>query len=214
LSSTTSVPEFPNATARLRIARTGPGLPDRERILTIWLCGTRFRIRDESGAHVSSILDDVPGTRGLGTPLRTVEAMMDLWSEASKRPTRPNRVTELWGDLASDEGYVKHGDADPWPKSADELAPLAVMILAPPVDDRLHVAGGERLLDRTGTRSEGRVEGQDEDGVFETEVTRIVAPPYLLREFVRDLRDPSRTYLRELLSLEEGAVTDADLIPA
>lgn len=199
--------DYPNVRARLRISREGPGLPDRERVLTIWLRGTRFRVRDESGSHLAEILDDLPGARGLGTPPRSLEGMMDIWSAGqAKKPS--GGPTELLGDLASGEGFVKRGQEAAWPKPAGDLAPLAELILAPESNDLLDMVGQEDRLGRAATIYAGRLG----DGAAAIDVTRVIARPYLLREEAHDGRNPAHLYVRVIESIDEGIVTGSDLV--
>src|SRR5215470_9336415 len=100
--------QYSNVRARLRLTLLHPSLPVRRSDMTIWLKGTRFRVHDEAGRHVAAILDDVTTPRGLGAPVRSLEEAMDIWSLS--QDGRPAAATELFGDRATGEGWVRRGD--------------------------------------------------------------------------------------------------------
>ena len=53
-----------------------------------------------------------------------------------------------------------------------------------------------------------------EDGEHhDNEVTRVIAPPYLVLEDIRSAANAGMSYVREIVALDEGTVTDADLTP-
>ncbi len=206
-----SPPPFPNAKARLRVAAQSPATPPREHFLTIWTSGARFRVRDESGRHVSAILADVEAARGLGATPRTLEETMDRWTPLSRLPAGN---TDLFGDLATAQGLVVRTGQEPWPAAADRLAAAARQILAG--ESTLSGPGTLRecvRLGRPATEIRGYVEGSDQGAPYRNEVTRVVSPPYLLYSDVRDARAAGHYFTREILSLEEGAVSDSDLAP-
>src|SRR5512132_284876 len=101
----TKPPRYPNVKVTLRLSRKGPGLPARESDMDVWLKGTRFRVRDRSGRDVGSIVRDVTHPRGLGDPPASMEEIMDIRSR-SLRADDPGAATELYGDLATREGWV------------------------------------------------------------------------------------------------------------
>jgi len=204
-------PPFPNAKARLRVAARWPATPPREHFLTIWTRDLQFRVRDESGRHVSAILADVEAQRGLGAPPRTMEDFMD----AQSRPARPRGSgTDLFGDLASSAGLVVRAGQAPWAMAAERLAPAARQILAgdgapgEPASRRPCVR-----LGRPATEIRSTAAGVDNGAPYRNAVTRVVSPPYLLFSHVHDARDPGHYYTREIVSLEEGTVSDPDLAP-
>jgi hypothetical protein len=199
---------YPNVKVRLRVARTGPALPPREHRLLIWLKGSRFRIRDESGRHISDILNDLPGENGLGTTPRSLEAMMDAWSISQRPAANARDATELYGDLETGDGVVKRGNQKPWSKEASELAPIAEQILADETGANLEVVHEVTKLGKTATELHGFLEGTAEGSPFKTEITQIVAAPYLLLSEASDASGSAHSLTREIESLEEGVVTD------
>jgi hypothetical protein len=205
--------DYPNVKARLRLTRTGPALPPRESYLDIWLKGARFRVRDGAGRDVGAILGDLAAPRGLGAAPRSLEAIMDVWSQSAEAGVAAAGATELYGDLATGEGWVRrHGQAA-WPIAAETLAPAAEQILAGEPDARLERRGPVTRLGRPGVEYQGVLEGEEQGIPYRSAVTRVVAPPYLLFSDVRDAANPDHAYTREVVALEEGAVADADLMP-
>jgi hypothetical protein len=190
-----------------------PALPPREHYMDIWMKGTRFRVRDESGRHVAEILGDLSAPRGLGAPARSIEEMMDIWSQAQDGEAAARGVTELYGDLATGEGWVLRGEQAAWPIPADDLAPVAEQILAGELDEQLQPRGQATRLGRPSTEYHGILEGQDEGIPYRSEVTRVVSPPYLLLSEVRNPQNADHSYTREVVSLVEGATADPDLTP-
>src|SRR5258707_11330290 len=130
--------QYPNVRAGLQLPLLPPTLPARRSVLEIWLKGTRFRVRDEAGRHVAAILDDVAAPRGLGAPVRSLEEAMDIWSQS---PDGRSSATELYGDRASSEAWVRRGDQPPWPMPADTLAAVPEQILAGEPQARLAAQG-------------------------------------------------------------------------
>lgn len=203
--------EYPNVKARLRLARLSPALPPRESYMEIWLKGSRFRVRDESGRHVSEILGDLSANRGLGVPARSIEEIMDVWSRSHDVSAAARGVSELYGDLATGEGRVVRGGQPAWPIEADELAAAAEQILAKGLDQRLKPQAQVTRLGRPATEYQGFFEGEEEGIPYKSEVTLVVSPPFLLLSDVRDARNAGHSYTREVVSLEEGAASDQDL---
>jgi hypothetical protein len=201
-------PGFPNVHARLRVQQRQPGIPDRELELEIWLAGTRFRVRDAGGRAAYEIVGDVTAPRGLGMPVREVEDMMDRASAAYAGP-----ATELYGDLATGEGWVYPPAGERWPKPARELAPAAAQILAGDQATGLEIVGPEPRLGRHATAYRGQV-AVSADGVpRHNEVRRVIAAPYLLYEAAHDAEADEVSYRRELVALDEGGASDTDLTP-
>jgi hypothetical protein len=206
--------EYPNVKARLRLSRMSPALPPRESYMDIWMKGTRFRVRDESGRHVAEILGDLSANRGLGVPAHSIEEIMDIWSQSQDMGAATRGVTELYGDLATGEGWVLRGEQAAWPIRADELAPAAEQILAGGHDKQLEPRGQVTRLDRPSTEYHGFLEGEDQAIPYKSEVTRVVSPPYLLLSKAHNAQNANHSYTREVVSLEEGAVADSDLTPS
>jgi hypothetical protein len=198
--------EYPNAKVRLRVARLGPALPAREGYMDIWLKGTRFRVRDETGRDMDTILEDLSASNGLGMAPRSLEEIMDIWSPLD------DRATELYGDVASGEGSVRQEGQPAWPMAAEKLAPVAEQILTGGFTAQLEPRGQFIRLGRVCTEYQGVLEGSDQD-TYKSIVLRIESPPYLLLSSVHDANDADHYYTREVVSLEEGVTTDADLEP-
>ena len=205
--------DYPNVRARLRLSRMGPGLPPRDSYMDIWLKGTRFRVRDEAGRHVAAILEDLSASRGLGAAPRSMEEIMDIWSQAPDMSAAAPAATELYGDLATGQGWVRRGGQAAWPMAAEKLAPAAEQILAGGLDQRLERLGEVTRLGRPGTEYHGFLEGEEQGHAYTSAVTRVVSPPYLVFSHVHDARNPGHYYTCEIVALEEGAATDPDLTP-
>lgn len=195
-------PWFVNVHARLRVEQRQPGIPDRARVLQIWLAGSRFRVRDPAGRAVHEIVGDVTAPRGLGLPVRELEDIGD------------GPPSELGGDLATGEGWVQGPFGDRWSQPAAELAPAALQIFAGDKAAGLTAAGIEVRHGRRGLVYRGTVGVRADDRVRYNRIHRVIAPPYLLFETAHDTEVEALSYQRELIALEDGAVTDADLAPA
>jgi hypothetical protein len=203
---------YPNVHVVLRLAQRSPSTPPRDEQLEIWLSGSRFRVRDPRGRRNAEIQADATAARGLGAPARTLEDMMDRYSEASTpRPARP--PTELYGDLATGDGWVFPSDGRPWQTSADKLAPAADQILARDKAAGLAEVGPATRLGRTGVEYRGTVRGTEAGDTFDNLVVRVIAPPYILVDDARNAGTQSSSYVREIVALDEGSVTDADVTP-
>jgi hypothetical protein len=209
--ATVSASPFPNVHARLHLTVAQPGAATLEVDTDIWLFGERFHVRDSRGRAPSQILGELTYPRGTGTPLRTMEELMDRASEVQRAP---HGVTELYGDLATDRGLVLQPLRDPSAQSASSLAPAATQLLA---DGRLAglTAGAETShLGRKAVAYRGVLEGQEEGRPYRTERHRLVAAPYVLLDEARDAASPQSLFLvREVTLLEEGGVTEADVTP-
>ena len=201
-------PGFPNVHARLRVEQRQPGIPDRALELEIWLAGTRFRVRDAAGRAAYEIVGDVTSPRGLGLPVRELEEMMDRASSTYDGP-----ATDLVGDLATGEGWVYPPVGERWPKPAHELAPAAAQILANGKPTMLPIVGTEMRLGRRATTYRGRVAVTEDGMQLHNEVRRVIASPYLLYEVAHDTLVDAVSYVRDVVALDEGGVTDADLTP-
>jgi hypothetical protein len=190
-----------------------PLLPKRESYVDIWMKGSRFRVRDESGRHFAEIIGDLSESSGLGVPARTMEEFMDVWSQSLDEGATNRGVTEFYGDLSSGKGWVYGEGQAPWPIEAAELAPAAEQILALGLDDQLEPRDQVTRLGRPSTEYHGFLKEEDQGIPYQSEVTRVVSPPYLLFSHVRDAQNADRYYTREVVSLEEGAATDTELTP-
>jgi hypothetical protein len=201
---------FPNARIRLKLHFHAPALPERTIEQTIWLSGTRFHVRDDAGRDLHEILGDVTYPRGLGLPATTMEEIMDR-KDAARR--EPKGATDVFGDLASDAGWIAPAGGTPWAKSAGELAPIARQVLSGDRTPELTRAVEVTRLGRTATQYDDVIEVQEHGRALRTEVVRVMAPPYLLLDDRRDAETASYYYVREVLALDEGVVTDADVTP-
>ncbi len=210
MKSPNALLEYPNARARLRLAKKGPGLPEREIFMTIWTKGTRFHVRDESGQNLSDILADISAPRSLGAGPGSLEGMMDQYSQ-SLHPSK--RATELYGDLGAPEGVIHRTGEEPWSAEVGKLAPVAAQFLAGEFRAPLEQPVTCLRLGRTCTHYHGYIEGIELGVPYKNEVTRIVSPPYLMFSCVRDVTNSNYYYIREIVSLQEGTVSNADLIP-
>jgi hypothetical protein len=203
--------ELPNARIRLRLHFSAPSVGERDIEQTIWLRGSKFHVRDEAGRDVFEILGDVTWPRGLGLPATTIEEMMDR-RDAARR--KPSGVTEIYGDLASDTGFVIPAVGKAYAREARELAPIARQVLAGDRTAGLTRSGEVSRLARSATEYKGDVEVEENGAKRRNTVVRVVAPPYLLLDDVRNAElTATHYYVREIVALDEGVVTDADLAP-
>lgn len=187
---------YPNARLRVRRVRTVPGAPVLQTELVIWLSGSRFRVADAAGRPYRDIVADAVAPRGFGPPPRTMEDFMDAFDASTD--DSDFGPTELWGDVTTGEGVVRQPRGEPWQVDASRLAPVAEQVLA---DDGRE---GEVSFVHAG----------EEDGLtYRTEVRMMVRPPFVVRREVRDAANPGLSAITEVVELEEGAVTDADLTP-
>jgi hypothetical protein len=208
--SIVSTPTYPNVHVRLRLSQQAPALPQRTDEVELWLDGTRFHVRDLSGRSPSMILGELSAPRGLGVPARTMEEIMDRKSAARRTPAGP---TDLYGDLASGDGWVYPPRGERWAMPASELAPAAEQILAAGRDAGLTRTGATTHLGKDAATYHGVVDADEDGTTFHGDVTRLLAPPYLLSERVHDAGNAAHYFAREVLALDEGSVTDADLTP-
>ncbi len=207
-----SQPGYPNVHVRLRIAQRAPSIPPRDSQLEIWLSGTRFHVRDVTGQMVQDIIGDVTAPRQLGVPARTIEDMMDRHSEA-QHPVAHPPPTELFGDLATGEAWVFPSIGERRQLRASKLAPAAEQILARDKASGLQRGATSMRLGRTSTEYRGTVAVTEDGEHYQNDVTRVIAPPYLLFEDTRSAGNSGMSYVREIIALDEGTVTDADLTP-
>lgn len=203
---------YPNVHVVLRLAQRSPATPPRDEELEIWLSGTRFRVRDPHGRRSAEILADATAPRGLGAPAVTLEDMMDRRRAASSaRPA--DAPTELFGDTATDDGWVVPAHGRPWHTSARKLAPAAEQILAGDKATGLAAVGPITRLGRAATEYRGVVTGRDGATAFDNAVIRVIAPPFVLLDDARNAGTGSSSYVREIVTLDEGRVTAADVAP-
>jgi len=203
-------PRFPNVHARLRLTQQQPAAPRRDLEVEIWLKGSRFRVRDVAGRRFEEIEADIIAPRGLGEPARSMEDLMDR-SAAARRPAR--QPTELYGDTAAGDGWIYRANAERRAQATTELVAVAEQLLALGKDTGLRKAGDITLLGRAATEYRGTVAVTEDDTEYRSAVYRVIAPPYLLLEELHDTTVPSLSYRREVLSLQEGEVSDADVTP-
>jgi hypothetical protein len=161
---------------------------------------------------IQDLLGDVTAPRQLGVPARTIEDMMDRHS-AAQHPDLDPQPTELFGDLSSGDGWVYPSHGERRQLRATRLAPVAEQILARDKANGLAPGGGATRLGRAATEYRGIVTVAEDGEPYRNEVTRVIAPPYLLFEAVHDAANPGMSYVREIVALDEGTVTDADLTP-
>lgn len=204
---------YPNVHARLHLTQHTPDHPPRECDVEIWLKDTRFRVRDRSGRRLDEILGDATAPRQLGLLPRTMEDLMDRDADARARASQPPAPTELYGDLATDDGWVYPPRRPPAEIRAAKLAPAAEQILARNKMTGLQIGAAAVRLGRTATEYHGFVRVTDDGEQYENEVTRVIAPPYLLLETTRSASNAALSYVREIVALDEGTVTDADVTP-
>jgi hypothetical protein len=207
---TVTSPAFPNVHAHLRLTQEQPAAPPRIVELEIWLRGSRFRVRDLAGRRFEEIDADLKAPRGLGVPARSMEDFMDR-SSAARRPPRP--PTELYGDLATGDGWIFRAGTAPRSEPAAELAHVAEQILAHGKDAGLRKIGDVTVLGRAAAEYRGTASVTEDGTPYHNEVYRVIAAPYLLVEKLHDSQVPGLSYQRELISLDEGSVGDADLAP-
>lgn len=205
--------QYPNAKARLRLARKAPGLPVRENYMDIWTKRSRFRVIDESGRPPSEILKDVSARDDLGTP-HSIEEMMDIWSQSQRAGSPKLAPTTLYGDVATNEGWVHRGDQEPWTTAARDLAPAAEQILDRRFTSQLERRRDVTFLGRRGVEYQGVLKGDKEGVSYSRDIIRIVSAPFVLLNTVRDAKNPSHYYTTEVVSIEENVVTDDDVTPS
>jgi hypothetical protein len=172
-----------NARAAILITRELPGTAAIKAPVTIWWLGSRFHARDESGLPVDDLLALANSPRGFGREPRTKEEFMD-----TRRGTVIRRGRKLETDIKL-------------------LLPLAELVLSGDVAS-LKPTGRAQLLKREATEYTTYLPG--ENGGRST-VRRLVSGPYtLLREVTNEHRRGALLRV-EVLSLDEGAVSDTDV---
>lgn len=175
----------------------------------IWLRGTSFRVRDQSGRPYADIVGDVTSERGFGTTPRTMEGFMDAWS-----PTRlSDDATELYGDVQSGEAVVHEAGREPWATDAGVIGPVAEQLLTDGREATMEPVGEATHLDRPCREYRFAIEGE-EDGIgYRSDVRWLVSGPFVLLRDVRDSRHRGLFAVTEVVELEEGSVAEADLRP-
>jgi len=203
--------EKPNVHVRLLSSMMAPGLPKREGYIDIWMKGTKFRVRDETGRYAAEILGDIASKRGLGQAPHTIEEIMDIWSHVLDETDRG--VTELIGDIATNRGLIhEHGQA-PWTIEAEAITSAAKQIFTDGLEKQLELVKTMTRFGRTCTEYHGFVEGEDDGVIYNSEITRIISPPFVFLNEVHDAEDSNYYYIREFVDFEEGKVTNADVEP-
>lgn len=202
-----------NVHARLRLTKRGIGVPEQQDELEIWIKGTRFRIRDAHGRGVADLTADLDEPRGLGAPARTMEEMMDRQSMADRRAGASPTPSEMYGDRATDAGRAYPAHGAPRAIAARRLAPLVDQIFAGDRASGLTRTGEVTRLGRAAIEYRDTVpvvaDGQPAANV----VVRVIAPPFLLLDAAHDATVPAMSYVREIVALDEGTVSDADVTP-
>ena len=167
--------ENPNVHVRLRLSRKGPGLPKRDGYMDIWMKGTEFRVRDETGRFVYEILGDIAAKRGLGQAPRTIEEIMDISSRFGNEAERG--ATELIGDTATNQGMIHEPGKAPWTIEAKEIAPVARQIFTDGLEEKLEPVKTITQFRHSCIEYHGFVEGKDDNASYKNEIARIVSPP-------------------------------------
>jgi hypothetical protein len=179
--------------------------------MEIWLRGSAFRVRDESGRPSSDLLGDLTEARGFGILPRTMEGFMDAWN-LSRKP--PNHVpTELYGDLSSGDGMIREAGWPARPIDAGVIAPVAEQLLTDGRERDLEPVATATCLGRPCTEYRFDIDGAEGAVAYRTHVRWLVSAPYVLLREIRDSKHDNLFALSEVVVLEEGTVTDADLRP-
>jgi len=202
---------YPNAYVRLHLTQHLPGLPPRKNEIEVWLKDSRFRVRELTGRRLDEILADATAPRQLGALSRASEDGND--GAPATRPFPPGSTTELYGDLETDEGWVYRPNRPRASIRAAMLAPVAEQVLAADKAHGLQSARTSMRLGRTSIAYRGEVDGHEAGEPFHNTVIRVISPPYLLLDDVHNSRNTGQAYVREVTSLEEGTVTDAEVTP-
>jgi hypothetical protein len=186
-----------------------PGAPTFETQMVLWLDGSQFHLRDETGRSYPEILGDVTSERGFGLTARTIEDFMDAWS-AARRTRKP---TDIYADLASDEGIVVEEGGQPWTISAARLVGLADQVFTGGKEETLEPVGETTYLGRSCSEYKFSIEGVEDGVPYRSEVSWLVSAPYLLRREVRDAPEGHLSATTEVVELVEGVVAEDDLRP-
>ncbi len=199
-------PGWPNARLRLLRRAAAPGAPSREDTVTVWLDGSRLKLRDESGRPFPDVLDEVTSPRGFGRPARSIEDLMAAWT-----PATTSQPTEILVDLGAGETVVRERGDEPWRIPVGTTRALVDLVLTGGREQALTPTGEERFLERDCRAYRFTLDGT-EDGVrFSTVVDWLVSGPYLLRRELRDADNSGRWMTSEVVELVEGDVGGDDL---
>ncbi|WP_258725403.1 hypothetical protein [Cellulomonas sp. NS3] len=193
----------------MRTSRS-PGAADRHTALTVWLSGTAFHVRDETGRRATDVLADVTGPRGLGAVPRSVEVLMDDESRARRGPVG---TTDLYGDWERGEGRVQEVGGERWSANVRTLAVVAEQLLVAERERRLVSQAVVEVLGRRCAELHDTVEGVEDGRPFRSEVRLLVAEPFVLLREVRDAGIPALAARSEVVELDEGPQRGADLHP-
>lgn len=211
---TVSQADHSNVHARLRLTKRGIGVPEQQDELEIWIRGTRFRIRDAQGRSVTDLIADLDEPRGLGAQARTMEEIMDRQSQADHRAaTASPRPSDLYGDRATDAGRVYPARGEPRPIAARRIAPLVDQIFARDRASGLARAGEVTRLGRAAVEYRDTVPVVADGKPAANVVVRVIASPFLLLDAAHDATVPAMSYVREIVALDEGPVSEADVTP-
>jgi hypothetical protein len=179
--------------------------------MVIWLRGSAFRVRDESGRPASDLLGDLTEARGFGILPRTMEGFMDAWRLARKPPSQV--PTELYGDLSSGDGMIREASRPPRPIDAGVIAPVAEQLLADGREVDLEPVDTVTCLGRSCAEYRFDIDGAEGAVPYRSHVRWLVSAPFVLLREIRDSKHDNLFALSEVVALEEGTVTDADLRP-
>ncbi|HEX3045994.1 MAG TPA: hypothetical protein VHY08_14650, partial [Bacillota bacterium] len=197
--------------ARIRLSRNGPCLPRREGYLEIWIKGAKFRIRDATGRYLDEILGDIGAGQGLGQAPRTLEEIMDI-SHRVFHETKPV-VTELSGDTATNWGLVCEPGQAPWTIEAGKIVSVARQIFTDGLEKQLEPVKTVTRFGRVCVDYHGFITGEEGGAPYKSEFTRIVSPPFVFLNEVRDAENSDYYYIREAVDFEVDKVTDAEVEP-
>jgi hypothetical protein len=200
---------YPNVRLRLRRVAKAPGAPTSETEMVLWLDGSRFHLRDETGRSYPEILGDVTSARGFGLTARTIEDFMDAWG-AARRTRKP---TDIYADLTTDEGIVLEEGGQPWTISAARLVGLADQVFTDGREQTLEPVGATTYLGRNCTEYQFSIEGEEDGVPYRSEVSWLVSAPYLLRREAQDAPEGHLSAITEVMDLVEGVVAEDDLRP-
>jgi hypothetical protein len=201
---------YPNVRARLRRVRRAPFAPTSETSTVIWLSGARFHVRDESGRGYADIVGDVTSERGFGRTPRTMEGLMDAW-DAFHRSS--DEMTDLYGDLETGEAVVRETGGEPWTANVEAIRPVAEQLLADGRETILQPVGESTYLGRPCREYRFAIDGEENGVRYRSEVRWLVSGPFVLLREVRDTPPGEMHALTEVLELDEGVVTEAELRP-
>jgi hypothetical protein len=120
-------------------------------------------------------------------------------------------ATEFIGDMASKHGCIYEPESAPWMIETEEIAPVVEQIFTDGLEAQLDSIETLTRFGRTCTKYHGFVEGEDGGAPYKSEIKRIVSPPFLFLNEVRDAEQSDYYYIREFVEFEEGKVTDKEV---